>query len=123
MFCRLNESTLLSYQSVREPWAKVKDKKASTNKKKFSAEMKTTDKLEKSRQDARECRARKNLRYQYLDNMIAERVKANDLLRDEMMKYVGWCQIMDKNTVPEGLQTYIHFQYDQSCTIRKLFDI
>merc|ERR1712032_1515903 len=33
-------------------------------------EMRSTNKLEKSRQSARECRARKKLRYQYLDDMI-----------------------------------------------------
>jgi hypothetical protein len=70
---------VLSYQSVRELLAKEKDKKASTKKKKLSAEMKTTYKVEK-------CRARKNLRYQYLDKMIAEREKANDLQREETMK-------------------------------------
>merc|ERR1712032_1160290 len=36
-------------------------------------EMRSTNKLEKSRQSARECRARKKLRYQYLDDMILER--------------------------------------------------
>jgi hypothetical protein len=51
--------------------------------------MKIENKLEKSRQNARECRARKKLRYQYLNNMIAEREKANDLLQDEMTKCVG----------------------------------
>merc|ERR1711963_128070 len=73
-------------------------------KKKFYAEMKTSNKLEKSRQSARECRARKKLRYQYLDDMIAERERANDLLRDEMTKYVSWCHMLDQNKVPEGLQ-------------------
>merc|ERR1712110_1274740 len=43
-------------------------------------EMRSTNKLEKSRQSARECRARKKLRYQYLDDMILEREKANDAL-------------------------------------------
>ena len=76
--------------------------------------MKTTYNIEKSRQNARECRARKNLRYQYLDSMIAEREKVNDLLKEEMMKYVGRCQMMDKNRVPEGIQEYMHFEYFQS---------
>merc|ERR1712061_171476 len=64
-------------------------------------EMRSTNKLEKSRQSARECRARKKLRYQYLDDMILEREKANDALREELTKYVGWCQMLDQSQVPE----------------------
>merc|ERR1712222_308654 len=67
-------------------------------------EMRSTNKLEKSRQSARECRARKKLRYQYLDDMILEREKANDALREELTKYVGWCQMLDQSQVPDGLQ-------------------
>ena len=83
--------------------------------------MRSTNKLEKSRQSARECRARKKLRYQvhihttimdiisivivmdmimqYLDDMILEREKANDALREELTKYVGWCQMLDLSQV------------------------
>jgi len=81
--------------------------KESTKKKKFYLEMKTSNKLEKSRQSARECRKRKKMRYQYLDDMIAEREKANDQLRDELAKYVGWCQMLDQNNVPECLQEFL----------------
>ncbi len=42
-------------------------------------DMKT--KLERSRQSARECRARKKLRYQYLDDILLERERANLKLR------------------------------------------
>ncbi len=41
-------------------------------------------------QSARECRARKKLRYQYLDDLILEREKANILLREEILKYQAW---------------------------------
>jgi len=64
-------------------------------------------KLERSRQSARECRARKKLRYQYLDDMIAEREGANEKLRNEMMMLVGWCQELDMGRLPEGFQEYI----------------
>eukprot|EP00091_Calanus_sinicus_P023194 TRINITY_DN7715_c0_g1_i1.p1 TRINITY_DN7715_c0_g1~~TRINITY_DN7715_c0_g1_i1.p1 ORF type:complete len:150 (-),score=32.53 TRINITY_DN7715_c0_g1_i1:228-677(-) len=107
-------SVLSSDQPVRGATAKDQDYKESTKKKKFYAEMKTTNKLEKSRQSARECRARKKLRYQYLDDMIAEREKANDTLRDELVKYVGWCQMLDQNKVPEGLQEFLNSEEYQS---------
>ena len=42
------------------------------------------ERLEKSRQSARECRARKKLRYQYLEEMISSREKAIVLLRNEL---------------------------------------
>jgi len=64
-------------------------------------------KLEKSRQSARECRARKKLRYQYLDDMIAEREKANLVLREELNKCLVWCQQLDSNQVPDGLQEFL----------------
>merc|ERR1712025_822548 len=75
----------------------------SNKKQKTSENMKTSNKLEKSRQSARECRARKKLRYQYLDDIIEQREKANDKLRDELAKYVSWCKMLDEKQVPEGL--------------------
>lgn len=41
-------------------------------------------KLERSRQSARECRARKKLRYQYLEELVADREKAVLSLRVEI---------------------------------------
>lgn len=41
-------------------------------------------KLERSRQSARECRARKKLRYQYLEELVSNREKAVFALRDEL---------------------------------------
>merc|ERR1712131_276185 len=75
---------------------------------KFYSEMKTTHKLEKSRQSARECRARKKLRYQYLDDLILERERANERLRGEISKFVTWCSMMDQNNVPEGMQEFLN---------------
>lgn len=76
---------------------------SSKKKQKFSTDMKTVVKLEKSRQSARECRARKKLRYQYLDDLILERERANERLRGEMSKFVGWCEMIDQNSVPETI--------------------
>lgn len=41
---------------------------------------------ERSRQSARECRARKKLRYQYLEELVADREKAVFALRKELEK-------------------------------------
>ena len=40
--------------------------------------------LERSRQSARECRARKKLRYQYLEELVSTREKAVFSLREEL---------------------------------------
>ena len=89
--------TLCQLQDINESFRTSSSKK----KQKFSTEMKTVVKLEKSRQSARECRARKKLRYQYLDDLILERERANERLRGEMSKFVGWCEMIDQNSVPE----------------------
>ncbi|ESO01216.1 hypothetical protein HELRODRAFT_81859, partial [Helobdella robusta] len=41
-------------------------------------------KLERSQQSARECRARKKLRYQYLEELVASREKAIIILKKEL---------------------------------------
>ncbi|XP_050310910.1 REPTOR-binding partner [Anthonomus grandis grandis] len=60
-------------------------------------------KLERSRQSARECRARKKLRYQYLEELVADREKAVFALRKELEKYVQIAKDLDEGKVPEGL--------------------
>eukprot|EP00096_Caligus_rogercresseyi_P001431 TRINITY_DN1229_c0_g1_i1.p1 TRINITY_DN1229_c0_g1~~TRINITY_DN1229_c0_g1_i1.p1 ORF type:complete len:208 (-),score=73.96 TRINITY_DN1229_c0_g1_i1:943-1566(-) len=64
-------------------------------------------KLERSRQSARECRARKKLRYQYLDDLILEREKANISLREELYHYQKWCHEIDKGNFPEELKEFL----------------
>ncbi|KAG5892708.1 hypothetical protein JTB14_002833 [Gonioctena quinquepunctata] len=60
-------------------------------------------KLERSRQSARECRARKKLRYQYLEELVADREKAVFALTKELEQYHLWAKEIDAGRVPEGL--------------------
>ena len=48
------------------------------------SKMDSKAKLERSRQSARECRARKKLRYQYLEELVASRERAIYSLRSEL---------------------------------------
>ncbi|XP_034669488.1 REPTOR-binding partner isoform X1 [Drosophila subobscura] len=54
-------------------------------------------KLERSRQSARECRARKKLRYQYLEELVADREKAVVALRAELERYILWSRQLNEN--------------------------
>jgi len=44
----------------------------------------TAKRIELSRQNARECRARKKLRYQYVEELVVGREKAVEALRQEL---------------------------------------
>jgi hypothetical protein len=61
-------------------------------------------KLERSRQSARECRARKKLRYQYLEELVLNREKAVFALRDELETYQRWCEDVEDGHVPPELR-------------------
>uniref|UniRef100_A0A0K8TPZ4 Putative camp-responsive element-binding protein-like 2-like isoform x1 n=1 Tax=Tabanus bromius TaxID=304241 RepID=A0A0K8TPZ4_TABBR len=76
-------------------------RKASTEK----VDMKA--KLERSRQSARECRARKKLRYQYLEELVADREKAVLALRQELERYRQWNAELDAGRFPEGFQALL----------------
>lgn len=61
-------------------------------------------KLERSRQSARECRARKKLRYQYLEELVTSREKANAVLKEELQALKKQCKLMDEGIVPEEVK-------------------
>jgi len=67
----------------------------------------TSTKLERSRQSARECRARKKLRYQYLEELVTAREQSVFSLRKELETVRQYCMEVDNGTVPPALVKYM----------------
>jgi len=103
-----NRSSLDEPQQQQPVKSKRGRKPGQTN---LKTDMKS--KLERSRQSARECRARKKLRYQYLDDLILERERANCALRDELLKYQKWCHELDKGRIPDGMNELLQQVKDE----------
>ncbi|CAF3027819.1 unnamed protein product [Rotaria socialis] len=55
--------------------------------------------LEKSRESARQCRHRKKLRYEYLEELVGDREKAIIQLQQELERIRTICQYLDQNGV------------------------
>lgn len=63
----------------------------------------TRGRLERSLQSARECRARKKLRYQYLEDLVKNRENAVFALRKELDQLKQWSSDVDHGEMPMGL--------------------
>ncbi|XP_063407473.1 uncharacterized protein LOC134691131 isoform X2 [Mytilus trossulus] len=58
---------------------------------------------ERSRQSARECRSRKNVRYQYLEQLVNIKEKSVYKLRKELEMHRRWCEEIDNGVISEDL--------------------
>lgn len=86
--------TSSSDESLNDGSPKKKKTKTSV---KTRTKLDAKSKLEKSRQSGRECRARKKLRYQYLEDLVCNRDKAVIKLREELSIFYEMSKIASGN--------------------------
>ena len=60
--------------------------------------------LEKSRESARQCRHRKKLRYEYLEELVSDREKAIVQLQQELERLRSICQYLDQNEISNDIR-------------------
>lgn len=69
--------------------------------------------LEKSRESARQCRHRKKLRYEYLEELVSDREKAILQLQQELERLRSICRQVDQGEINENLrQEFIQWKND-----------
>ncbi|XP_071958441.1 cAMP-responsive element-binding protein-like 2 [Antedon mediterranea] len=78
------------------------------------AQIDQKQKLERSRQSARECRARKKQRYKYLDDMVANKERSICTLREELELYKKWCLSIDRGIIPAELENSLQSTSNQN---------
>jgi hypothetical protein len=61
-------------------------------------------KLERSRMSARECRVRKKLRYEYLEELVQDREKAIYSLQEELDVYKKICEQIDGGVITDDVR-------------------
>ena len=64
-------------------------------------------KLERSRMSARECRVRKKLRYEYLEELVQDREKAIGALQHELELYRKVCEQIDAGNISDELKRLV----------------
>jgi hypothetical protein len=64
-------------------------------------------KLERSRMSARECRVRKKLRYEYLEELVQDREKAIDSLKEELEVYKRICEQIDNGVITDDVRRLV----------------
>lgn len=64
-------------------------------------------KLERSRLSARECRVRKKLRYEYLEELVQDREKAISALEHELELYRKVCEQIDSGNISDELRKLV----------------
>lgn len=64
-------------------------------------------KLERSRQSARECRARKKLRYKALEDTVSSKEREVHHLRDRLDMFQQWCNAIDRGIYPSDLDAFL----------------
>ncbi|CAF1127332.1 unnamed protein product [Rotaria sp. Silwood1] len=60
--------------------------------------------LEKSRESARQCRRRKKLRYEYLEELVVDREKAIVKLHEEVQRLRSICQQIDQHGITNEIR-------------------
>ena len=80
------ESAVDAVQSQTNPNRALK--KSNRKNRRMGPKVDMRAKLERSRQSARECRARKKLRYQYLEDLVSKRENANLAVKQELQSLI-----------------------------------